>query len=638
MKNGFWYKLLVPFLVLMLIVSVTVSCNGTEGEQEEEEEEEVGEQEEEEEEEEEEESTLLVDPIMTDSGLVSGTLVDDAGEEVRVYKGIPFAAPPVGDLRWEPPQSVEPWEGVLECTDFAPIAPQVTSSDAEQSEDCLYLNVYTPAKNTTDRLPVFVSIHGGAMVIGSSRSPDMTYFARTNNVVGVSIAYRLGGLGFFAHPLLSEESENEVSGNYGLMDQVAALEWVQENIAAFGGDPDNVTIHGCSSGGESVLFLMASPFSEGLFHQAIADAGVYGETRTPPLAEMEVRGENLAVTLGVSEEPDVLAALRALSADEIVAAVPVSTSGTELQLPNVDGWFLPDYPLNVFEAGDQQNVPLMIGSGSADLAGEWNQYGDKNFACAMSSVSSLVYAWVFDHAPCGSGGGTHCLDMTYLFAEISTLENMCDVDIEVSEAMVTMWVQFARTGDPNIEGLIEWPAYEEDTDQYLEIGDPLQVETGLYEPGKYAEEEPPSEAVTYTNDEYGFSLEYPGNWNEKTADLGPGVIWRVGAGTYFVPAVRIIVRDESEGATLEEVFTVHLTEDGDKTIDTYIASDVTINDTDVTQAEVAYTGSSGGYESMIIGLIKDGKWIIIEVYTVPAYFPFADEGQPAEIIGTVTFE
>jgi len=572
MKDSFWYKLLMPFLVLMLTVSVTVSCNGVEGQQEEEEEE--------------EQSTEIVDPIMTDAGLVSGTVVGDVGEEVRVYKGIPFAAPPVGDLRWKPPQPVEPWDGVLDCTEFAPIAPQITSSEVEQSEDCLYLNVYTPATNTTDLLPVFVSIHGGAMVIGSSRSPDMTYFAQQNDVVGVSIAYRLGGLGFFAHPLLSEESENGVSGNYGLMDQVAALEWVQNNIAAFGGDPDNVTIQGCSSGGESVLFLMASPFSEGLLHQAIADAGVYGSSRTPPLEEMETRGENLAIELGVADEPDVLAALRALGADEIVAAVPVSTSGTELQLPNVDGWFLPDLPLEVFQAGNQQNVPLMIGSGSDDLAKEWNQYGDKNFACAMSTVSSEVYAWIFDHAPCGSGGGTHCLDLTYLFADLSTREDMCDVDLEVSEAMVAMWVQFARTGDPNVEGLIEWPTYEEATDQYLKIGDPVEVKTGLYIPPEAGEEEEetPAEPATYTNTEYGFSLEYPGDWVEKTEDL-----------------------------------------------------DVTINDTDFTQAEVTYSSTAYDYESVIIGLVTDGKWIIIEVYTV-SILPFDYEDQQAEILSTVTFE
>ncbi len=630
MKRDFWYKLLVPFLVmiLMLTVSFAISCNGTEGEQEEEE---TGEQEEEEEEEE-EESALLVDPIATDAGLVSGTVAVEDGAEVHVYKSIPFAAPPVGDLRWKPPQPVEPWEGILECTEFAPIAPQSVdyelTAGQEQSEDCLYLNVYTPAQNTTDLLPVFVNIHGGAMTVGSSHSPDMTYFSRTNNVVSVSIAYRLGELGFMAHPLLSEESENDVSGNYGLMDQIAALEWVQTNIAAFGGDPDNVTIYGCSSGGESVLFLMASPFSEGLFHQAIADAGVYGSSRTPPLADMEAWGEELADNLGVSDEADVLAALRSISAEEIIEA-----GGDEL--PNVDGWFLPDLPLSVFEAGDQQNVPLMIGSGSADLAGDWNQYGDKNFACAMSTVSSPVYTWIFDHAPCGSGGGTHCLDMAYLFYDVTSREGMCDIDVEVAEDMVAMWVQFTRTGNPNVSGLIEWPAYEEANDQYLKIGDPFEVKTGLYSPTE-EEEEVEITFTTYTNTEYGFSLQYPDTWLEKTDDPALGVTWRFGSGTYRIPAVRLIVLDESEGANLEEAFTAVMESD-DKTLDSITTSSVNIHGTDFTRAEVTYTGASGAYDSLIIGFVRGSQWIIIESYTI-SLFPYPYEGLQEEIINSVTFE
>jgi len=628
MKRSFWHKLVAPLLILALIASVITSCNrpattqgptisptGTS------------------------ESIILSDPIWIDAGYISGTIAGTAEKEVRVYKGIPFAAPPVGDLRWKPPQPVSPWTGVRQCTDFAPIAPQLKTYELtigmEQSEDCLYLNVYTPAKNTTDLLPVFVSIHGGAMTVGSSRTPDMTYFAQ-HGLVCVSIAYRLGELGFMAHPLLSEESENGVSGNYGLMDQIAALQWVQRNIAAFGGNPDNVTIQGCSSGGESVLFLMASPLSKGLFHRAIADAGVYGSSRTPPLATMEQWGEELAVNLGVSDKPDVLSALRAISANEIVAA-----GGKEL--PNVDGWLLPDLPLTVFQTGKQQNVPLMIGSGSNDLVKTLNQKGDKDFASAMSTVSSKVYVWVFDRAPCGSsGGGTHCLDLTYIFYDLRTRQTMCDTDVRISDAMIAMYIQFARTGDPNVAGLINWPSYKVETDQYLRIADPMEVKTGLYTPPTTGEgdgeSKSPSALATYTNSDYGFSLQYPGDWIEKTADLGPGVVWRVGAGSYFVPSVRVIIREQSEGANLQEVFTAHLKADGNKTIDNFKASDVTINGTKFTQAEVTYTGLLGSYESLIIGLVKNGKWIIIEVYTYPSAFPFATPGQKAEIISTVKFQ
>jgi hypothetical protein len=216
---------------------------------------------------------------------------------------------------------------------------------------------------------------------------------------------------------------------------------------------------------------------------------------------------------------------------------------------------------------------------------------------------------------------------------------MCDVDVKVSKAWVDMVIQFAKIGDPSVEGLVTWPAYEAATDQYLEIGEPLQVKTGLYPlRGSPTPTPTPTTLATYTNTDYGFSLEYPSNWAPKTGDLGSGVVWRVGQGTYFVPSVRVIIRDQAEGATLQAVFTAHLTADGGKTIDTFTASDVTINGTEFTQAEVAHTGPLGKYESLIIGLVKSGKWIIIEVYTVLAYFPFATPGQKAEIIGTVKFQ
>ncbi len=619
MRSFLFYKLVAIFTLLVVATSLVASCGVKPTAVP--------------------DSVPITDPIKTDSGLVSGVVVTEAGKEVRVYKGIPFAAPPVGDLRWRPPQPVKPWQGVLDCKEYAPICPQqktrLTTEEARRGEDCLCLNVFTPAKSTTDRLPVFVYIHGGAMVIGSSRI-DLSYFAGQNDVVAVSIAYRLGGLGFFAHPLLSKESGRGVSGNYGLMDQVAALQWIQRNIAAFGGDPNNVTIYGCSSGGESVLYLMASPFGKGLFHKAIADAGFYGNTRTPPLSEMEQRGEKLVAKLGISEGPDLLAKLRALSADQIVAAVPVSTSGTDLQLPNVDGWFLPDYPLNIFQAGKQHNVPLMIGSGSNDLAGSWNQYFDKSIAAAMGSVSAPVYAWVFDHGQCGRGGGTHCLSIAYLFSDLSKREGMCDVDVKVSKAMVSMWVQFARTGNPSVPRLIEWPPYDPTTDRYLKIGEPLEVKTGLYRAQPAAGET--AGQATYTNSEYNFSLQYPSNWAPKTGDLGPSVVWRVGAGNYNVPAVRVIIRDQSEGADLKAVFAAHLAADGNKTIDTFNASEVTIDGTKATRAEVTYTGAVGKYEGLLLGLIKGGKWVIIEVFTVPAYFPFASPNQKTEIINSVQFK
>lgn len=366
-------------------------------------------------------------------------------------------------------------------------------------------------------------------------------------------------------------------------------------------------------------------------------------------------GEAVAEELGVSDEPDVLAALRALSWEEILEAASEAGYSTNL---TVDGWVLPDSVNTIFQEGRQSNVPLIVGAN----AGEGGSLASSVplMASLMSSVSSKAYFYVFSHVPTGwreeGCVAFHGLELPYVFGHIpegllsptvislsagggaqSTDAGPDEMDEVVAENTMKIWAQFAATGDPSVAGLITWPAYEETTDQYLDIGYTLEVKTGVAEAGVSPPEQEPAEPVAYTNTDYGFSLEYPGNWNEKTEDLGPGVIWRFGgSGAYLVPSVRVIVRDEAEGATLEEVFTAHLAEDGEKTIDTFTASDVTINDTDVTQAEVIYSSTAYEYESVIIGLIKDGKWIIIEVYTT--YFSFDYEGQPAEILGTVTFE
>jgi para-nitrobenzyl esterase len=234
--------------------------------------------------------------VRIESGRISGALGDDG---VRVYRGIPFAAPPVGDLRWRPPQPVEAWDGVRECIEFGPACPQPASmigdTPALQDEDCLYLNVWTAAAD--EPLPVMVWIHGGGCTTGAGSQSvyDGARFAR-RGVVLVTINYRLGPLGYLAHPLLSAESGHGVSGNYGLLDQIATLQWVQRNIAQFGGDPDCVTIFGESAGAQSVCWLMVSPLAEGLFHRAIAESGgVHGPTRA--LTEDVGRRATSAATL-----------------------------------------------------------------------------------------------------------------------------------------------------------------------------------------------------------------------------------------------------------------------------------------------------------------------------------------------------
>jgi len=226
----------------------------------------------------------ISDPIQVEHGRISGLSSPDA--TVRVYKGIPFAAPPVGDLRWRPPQPPAEWEGVRACTQFGPRCPQRNFDEdsfwntvewvdhTRQSEDCLYLNVWTPARESSDRLPVMVWIHGGGLTSGSASQPlyDGTRMAK-KGVVVVTINYRLGPLGFLAHPELSKESPYGASGNYGILDQIAALKWIQKNIARFGGDPDRVTIFGESAGSRSVCALVASPLAKTLFHRAIGQSG-----------------------------------------------------------------------------------------------------------------------------------------------------------------------------------------------------------------------------------------------------------------------------------------------------------------------------------------------------------------------------
>jgi len=317
-------------------------------------------------------SLAPADPIRVDSGRISGV----ASGDVRVYKGIPFAAAPVGKLRWRPPQPVEPWEGVRRCTEFGPWCPQPKPVLGKElgptSEDCLYLNVWTPAKSPDAKLPVMVWIHGGGHTTGSGAASfyEGTRLAR-QGVVVVTINYRLGPFGYLAHPLLSKESERGVSGNYGMLDQIAALRWVQRNIASFGGDPGCVTIFGESAGAVSTCRLMVSQLAKGLFHRAIAQSGgAHGRNRHLRktwygMEPMEKVGERIAAALGCDQADDVLAALRATSAEALLKATNPAQGlfgkGTRFG-PVIDGWALPDDPVDLWQAGKQHDVPFMAGS------------------------------------------------------------------------------------------------------------------------------------------------------------------------------------------------------------------------------------------------------------------------------------
>jgi para-nitrobenzyl esterase len=316
------------------------------------------------------------DVVEVTGGAVRGRTIGEAG--LRSWQGIPFAAPPVGVLRWHAPEPAPSWQGELDAT--APGAQCVqpaadgsfygrTDVDLEQSEDCLTLNVWSAAERVDELRPVMVWIHGGALTTGSGALYDGELLA-PKGVVLVTINYRLGPFGFFAHPALSASSPQGVSGNYGFLDQIAALEWVRDNVAAFGGDPDRVTIFGESAGGLSVNVMTSTPLARGLFHGAIAQSGGAFHP-LPSLSEdkpwapsAESSGVRFAEELGVEASGGAaLAALRALPAEQVMAAFSASPEASNYwAMTVVDGHVLPDEPASIFAVGRQADVPMMVGS------------------------------------------------------------------------------------------------------------------------------------------------------------------------------------------------------------------------------------------------------------------------------------
>ncbi len=317
--------------------------------------------------------TLSADtPVAVTGGLVQGAEAAVAG--VVAFKGIPFAAPPVGDLRWRPPAAVVPWDGVRDGGEAGAICVQGGGQGVDQSEDCLFLNVWAPAE-TAEPLPVLYWIHGGGYT-GGSGSTSIYDGARlaSEGAVVVTINYRLNVFGFLAHPALSTESPHGASGNYGLLDMVAGLEWVRDNIASFGGDPGRVTIFGESAGGGAVMSVMLMPQAEGLFHRAIAQSNwIHGWDRplagdAADLTPAEAQGTAVAAALGAGDldAESALAAMRAASAPDVLAAIGAGAGSPFLRTghvwaPNVDGWAIPDDPLAMYAEGRQHPVPLVVG-------------------------------------------------------------------------------------------------------------------------------------------------------------------------------------------------------------------------------------------------------------------------------------
>jgi para-nitrobenzyl esterase len=613
------------------------------------------------------ESKLLTDPITTKSGKVSGTLVNDGGQKIRIYKGIPYAAPPAGDLRWKPPQPASSWTGVREYTEWADQAPQsevqAMGGAGSIGEDCLHLNLVTPAKRATDKLPVMVFFHGGGLSTHTGNSPLYNHTALPKKgVVVVTVNSRLGPLGYMALPELTRESGKDASGNYGTLDLIAGLKWVKDNIAAFGGDPKNVTIFGESGGGTKVLSVMSSPLATGLYHRAIVESGSGGVSPAAcaTLEESEKAGQALQASTGVTGETDteVLAGLREKTWQEIIEAGTKASFNPRL---TVDGYVLKDTVYNVFSNGQQGDVPLIVGAQSSDLGTEL-QNNVPLLAGLMSSVSSKAYVYVFTHLPplwkeegCSA---FHGLELPYVFGYIpegltaqivlylapgggcSAKDPGSDeTDQTVAENCMNIWSQFAKTGNPSVSKLITWPAYTKDNDTYLEIGDELAVKTGVASAHVAPPKAPPAPNTTDSNETYGFSIAYPEDWVTGGAvdPAAPNVMWRVGKGSSFVPSVRLIVRPKTDGADLKAVFTTHLKEDGGKTVTSFTESTATINGLDYAKAEVSYTTSSMVYDSMIIARTNGSDWYIFEVYSVPAFAAFDTDTQQEDILNSITF-
>lgn len=471
--------------------------------------------------------------VKVDGGDVQGVVADG----VESFKGIPFAAPPVGELRWRPPQPVVPWTGVRQAAEFGadcmqgrfgpPPAPGAPAPRAP-SEDCLFVNVWRPAGGNAGRLPVMVWIYGGGFVGGSGASPftSGTQFAK-QGVVLVSLNYRVGRFGFFAFPALSRERPDEPKGNYAYMDQIAALQWVKRNIAAFGGDPENVTIFGFSAGGVSVHSLLASPMARGLFHKAIAQSG---GSRDSVLTARPLREDNVdpnyplsAETIGITfaksmgiegTNPAALARLRALSAEQVLRGAQASSGPPMPQVettPVLDGTLIIETAETVYKARRQPRVPLLLGSNSADTAGnrikattkeqcfarfgQWSAqakaaYDPDGIADLASMVSranddfgqaeparfaanafaangSPVYLYRFGYVQAAMreqmrNGAPHGGEIGYVFGTLTARPGttLTAEDHAVSRMAQSYWVNFARTGDPNGNGLPVWPRHD----------------------------------------------------------------------------------------------------------------------------------------------------------------------------------
>lgn len=470
--------------------------------------------------------------LVIDSGALQG-VVDDG---VAAFKGIPYAAAPVGQLRWKAPQPAPAWKGVRQADQYGhdcmqePFPSDAAPLGSQPAEDCLVLNVWKPAHSATKKLPVMVWIYGGGFVNGGS-SPavyDGSQFAK-QDVILVSFNYRVGRFGFFAHPALTKENPDGVLGNYGFMDQIAALQWVQRNIGAFGGDADNVTLFGESAGGFSVHTMLTSPLAKGLFHKAIIQSGG-GRTsigggrylQSPSssgLPSAEDVGMSFAAKNQISgTDEKALAALRALPAETVTDGLNMMTMNDPTYSgPFIDGKLVTAEPQDIYRAGDGMSMPLLVGATDMDIgfpplvknmqealaplgksqyqkavqaynpdgtysaqdvaqmvASDQMMVEPGRFAARMAvaqgqPVYAYRFAYVADSMKTEWQGAQHATEIPYVFNTVQAryADALTANDKAMAAQVQQYWVNFAKTGNPNAEGLPDWPVYDTKSDQIL---------------------------------------------------------------------------------------------------------------------------------------------------------------------------
>lgn len=453
----------------------------------------------------------IPDPVKVSSGRISGVTLKSG---VRAFKGIPFGAPPIGPLRWREPQSPEPWSGIRKADTFGnvcmqnpapkrvPVNVAVDLPDSPKtSEDCLYLNVWTAASRAGARSPVMVWLYGGAYTEGSGSSPHNDGEALAlKGVVLVSFNYRVGPFGFFSHPELTKESGRNASGNQALMDAIAALQWVERNIASFGGDPGNVTIFGESAGAAMIGGLVGSPVAKGLFHRAIVESGQWmglGMAPMIPLARAEQgaaggRGGQRGAPPAEPRPLPSLSELRSRSSDDVMKTLRGSGM-------IVDGWVVPEDESITFAQGRQNRVDLIVGSNKDEHLSfggnvafrDTEMWAARLFAERQTAIGKRAYWYWFTHEPPLEPGvrdlkATHATEIPYVFNNLSAprpipdlsspaLVSASEKDRALAERISSYWVNFAKTGDPNGKQLPAWPRFQDRDQPPYVLGETAEI-------------------------------------------------------------------------------------------------------------------------------------------------------------------